>query len=231
MRHLSLIRLAAVIVLLIGVAVAASILLAGPLRGFFAFDPWVPAVVAGLAGSAVIIAAWSSRSPARPPGFTKGLTSSASRSSPTTQSMRSTAAEDSSSLSTASGERRTFYSLKDVVKNDPELQDFDFYIIPYDASLYARTSLEAVSRGMAGDLQVRFEQRPYEEIVLCGYGGGGLVARRAYLNNMGGVPAGSAGNWADRVQRIVLFGTPNRGINVDALKDLSYSVPCSPGSA
>ena len=76
------------------------------------------------------------------------------------------------------------------------------------------------------DLRAHIDQRcidsgPYDEIILIGVGISGIVVRVAYLLSLGLYPdVPRTVQWAHRVNRIVLIGTPNRGISLEALPAL-----------
>ena len=85
-------------------------------------------------------------------------------------------------------------------------------LMSHDAKWLRRGSL----RRQASRIAARIHQRwvadgGYDEIVLVGHSVGGLIVRQAYLLGLAGEP-GERNPWADKVRRLVLFASLNRGI-------------------
>ena len=56
------------------------------------------------------------------------------------------------------------------------------------------------------------ENRGFDDILLVGHSMGGLIVRQAYLLAAGAVPNKPVSPWSERVSRILLFGSLNRGV-------------------
>jgi alpha-beta hydrolase superfamily lysophospholipase len=87
--------------------------------------------------------------------------------------------------------------------------------IPHGARWYRPGSAERLAREVAARIHLRWvADGGYDEVVLVGHSIGGLLVRQAYLVGLGSGDRTQRRPWAERVKRIVLFASLNRGFEV-----------------
>ena len=96
---------------------------------------------------------------------------------------------------------------------DPAWNSSTFYAWPAGIGVWTRRTFEDAAEALATFIDARWDGS--SEIVLMGHSMGGLVVRRSYLQAVGAY--GNTWPWGERVTRIVLFATPNRGFGKDKL--------------
>jgi pimeloyl-ACP methyl ester carboxylesterase len=94
-----------------------------------------------------------------------------------------------------------------------------WYPHKYTASAWSRDGVEAYARDLDASIRSKVIEagkdtsRPISRITLMGHSLGGVLARIAYLISAGQYKENSQGSeWWKKVDRIVLFAAPNRGI-------------------
>lgn len=94
-----------------------------------------------------------------------------------------------------------------------ELCHWEF--IPHGARWYRPGSAGRLAREVAARIHQRWmADGGYDEVVLVGHSIGGLLVRQAYLVGLGSGDPTQRRPWAERVNRIVLFASLNRGFEV-----------------
>jgi alpha-beta hydrolase superfamily lysophospholipase len=87
--------------------------------------------------------------------------------------------------------------------------------IPHGARWYRPGSAEQLAREIAARIHSRWvADGGYDEVVLVGHSIGGLLVRQAYLVGLGNGDPDQGRPWAERVNRIILFASLNRGFKV-----------------
>jgi pimeloyl-ACP methyl ester carboxylesterase len=102
------------------------------------------------------------------------------------------------------------HTLIERLKAEPALEEVaTWYIYPHRPRALGSRGLKWFAKDLAAEInQLWVANDGFEEVVLVGHSVGGLLVRQAYLG--AAEPGGSA--WAAKVTRIVLLGTPNRGV-------------------
>jgi alpha-beta hydrolase superfamily lysophospholipase len=95
----------------------------------------------------------------------------------------------------------------------PEVHGFDHYVYTTPVTRFSRGPLADRGDDLATAISNYWEtQGKPSTVILMGHSIGGLLVRQAYLVAAGGF-GGPAHEWVSRVSRIVLFASPNRGID------------------
>jgi alpha-beta hydrolase superfamily lysophospholipase len=88
--------------------------------------------------------------------------------------------------------------------------DFDHH-----TTILSRGTVDSVARRLNNLITAKWvETGGFGDVVLVGHSMGGLIARQAYLLAAGAVPGEHAADWSQRVSRIVLLASLNRGADL-----------------
>ncbi|WP_405958492.1 hypothetical protein [Streptomyces phaeochromogenes] len=94
--------------------------------------------------------------------------------------------------------------------------DCDWYMVRHGARWYRPGSAFRSALKVSALIHEQWLRgRDYDDVVLTGHSLGGLLARQAYLLGLGADDGGRGPRpWAEKVSRIVLFASLNRGIEI-----------------
>ena len=114
-------------------------------------------------------------------------------------------------------------SLRQRLESEANYGPRDAHWLIFDHNL-KRLSVGTLDN-LAIELQARIDAEwagatRYEEIVLVGHSTGGLIARQVYLRAVGAVQGQDRSDWGERVTRIVLMASINRGVDLKSRRDL-----------
>ncbi len=103
----------------------------------------------------------------------------------------------------------TWGSLPKLIKNDKELKDFDLLFWGYPSHLFKQNvNINTIGRYLKTEID--HTPQPYDRIVLIGHSIGGLVIRAYIVDAL----LNEKGNDLKNIDAILLFGTPNDGLEV-----------------
>lgn len=103
-------------------------------------------------------------------------------------------------------------------------------LVHHGARRFGRADAEALALDVAATIQQRWvADGGYERVVLTGHSLGGLLVRRAWVHALGTDDPADHREWADAVERIVLFASLNRG--VPATADRRWWLPAAAWAA
>ena len=113
----------------------------------------------------------------------------------------------------------TWNSLRKKLENEQALNGCMWYPHTYTANAWSRDGVGVYARNLDASIRSKVIEagkntsRPISRITLMGHSLGGVLARIAYLISAGQYKENSQGSeWWKKVDRIVLFAAPNRGI-------------------
>jgi len=102
--------------------------------------------------------------------------------------------------------------LRDDPAADLEWEGWDHGL----SAVSRRRSLVGEAARLRSFIDDKWRKHAYTGLVLVGHGAGGLLIRQAYLSGCtGAADRAHPSEWAARVDRIVLFAAPNRGLHLD----------------
>jgi pimeloyl-ACP methyl ester carboxylesterase len=110
------------------------------------------------------------------------------------------------------GDNKQWLPLLRAAGLDSDFRGCDFYLFSYARGLRSQTSLERYGAAVISEVDILDRTRDYDRVILLGYSVGGLIARSAFVR---AIADRQDIRWVDKVWRIVLLATPNRGLSGD----------------
>ncbi|MCF2526276.1 alpha/beta hydrolase [Yinghuangia soli] len=92
--------------------------------------------------------------------------------------------------------------------------DCDYRVVPHGGRSYKPGSVKDLAKAVGAHIHELWTTGDYGDVVLVGHSMGGLVLRQAYLDALGANGPTGRRPWAAKVDRIVLFASLNRGVDV-----------------
>ena len=119
--------------------------------------------------------------------------------------------------------------LRERLSQEPQLAGADWLLYNHNLRAFSSRTLWDAAVGLAAKIR-EFDEyeatRPsktYSQIILIGHGAGGLLVRMAYLIGAGAVD-GKPLPWSQKVSRLILFATLNRGFDPRRWGWLSFPI-------
>jgi pimeloyl-ACP methyl ester carboxylesterase len=115
---------------------------------------------------------------------------------------------------------RKWVSLREKLEQEAGYRpaEADWLLFDHGIKPWSLAQLDDLARRLRNRIDGEWkEHRGYEDVVLIGHSFGGLIARRVYLLAAGAVPNQPDSPWGERVSRIVLFASVNRGFKLERL--------------
>ena len=118
-------------------------------------------------------------------------------------------------------------SFLERLKGEPESRELAWLVFDHDTGFLTTGSAAEIARNLSGCIKEKIRADGYTKVTLIGHSMGGMVARRAYLLGANALPDEPASEdpWADKVDRILLFASVNKGIRPEARH---FHVPLKP---
>ena len=109
-------------------------------------------------------------------------------------------------------------SFLSALKNEPQSNSVAWLVFDHKIQFSSIGSAYSISTELASCVDEKVKANGYKSVTLIGHSIGGMLARRAYLEAAGAFPdkVASHDSWANKVDRILLLASVNKGIGPDA---------------
>jgi hypothetical protein len=110
--------------------------------------------------------------------------------------------------------RAQWTSFLEALKREPGSKSMDWLFIHHRIGFTTRGSAASHAENVASCINEKNNASKYKSITLVGHSVGGMLVRSAYLLSAGAYPGQvrAEGAWVEKVDRILLFASVNRGV-------------------